>query len=136
MAGLNRLGYGDRVTEAIPHDHCIPAPGQGIIAIEARAETADDEVWRGIDDRCASVCFRAERAVVEALGGGCQLPLGAIATVDGDALLMQAIVTSPDGSRSIRRQGEGRASDPVELGRRIAAALSAAGAIDILNSLR
>jgi hydroxymethylbilane synthase len=73
---------------------------------------------------------------VAALGGGCQLPLGAIAVFEGDALAMQAIVISPDGSRRIVRRGTGEASRPAELGRRIAAELAKAGAIAILAEVR
>jgi hydroxymethylbilane synthase len=136
VAGLKRLGYAARISEAIPHDDCIPAPCQGIVAIETREEDLGDPAWRAINDASARAAFDAERAVVAALGGGCQLPLGAIAVHDGNRLAMQAIVTSPDGGRSVRRRAEGDAARPDELGRRLAADLEAAGAIEILNSLR
>ena len=136
VAGLKRLGHAARISEAIPHDECIPAPGQGIVAIETRVEDLRDEVWRVIGDAAAAAAFDAERAVVQALGGGCQLPLGAIAVHDGPELAMQGIVTMPDGSRSVRRAARGDASRPVDLGRRLAEELAGAGAIEILNSLR
>jgi hydroxymethylbilane synthase len=136
VAGLKRLGYAARISEAIPHDDCIPAPGQGIVAIETRIEDLADEVWRAINDAAAAAAFDAERAVVEALGGGCQLPLGAVAVPEGGELAMQAIVTTPDGSRRIRRAARGDAARPVELGRRLADELARGGAIEILNSLR
>jgi hydroxymethylbilane synthase len=136
VAGLKRLGHAARVTEAIAHDDCIPAPGQGIIAIETRTADAADAAWAAIRDEATAAAFAAERAVVEALGGGCQLPLGAIAVHEGPELAMQAIVTTPDGSRRIRRAARGDARDPVALGRRLADELAGAGAIEILNSLR
>ena len=136
VAGLNRLGFSARVSEAIAHDDCIPAPGQGIIAIETRSEDARDAAWAAINDVATAAAFAAERAVVEALGGGCQLPLGAIAVHEGSELAMQAIVTTPDGSRRIRRTARGDVKDPVPLGRRLADELASAGAIEILNSLR
>ena len=136
VAGLTRLGYASRISEAIPHEDCIPAPGQGIIAIECRAEDAHDGVWRAIDDLPAAAAFDAERAVVEALGGGCQLPLGAIAVHDAGDLIVHGIVTSPDGGRRVRRSVRGPASEPGAAGRRLAAELADAGAIDILNSVR
>ncbi|HET7696513.1 MAG TPA: hydroxymethylbilane synthase [Vicinamibacterales bacterium] len=136
VAGLTRLGYAARITEAIPADECIPAPGQGIIAIETRADDARDAVWGTIGDRQAAAAFDAERAVVEALGGGCQLPLGAIAIHEGAGLSMHGIVTTPDGTRQARRSIRGAAAEPAALGRRLAAELAEAGAIDILNSLR
>ena len=136
VAGLKRLGYASRISEAISHDDCIPAPCQGIVAIETRDEDLADPAWRAIDDAAARAAFDAERAVVQALGGGCQLPLGAVAVHDGDMLAMQAIVTSPDGRTSVRRTARGDAARPDELGRRLAADLANAGAIEILNSLR
>lgn len=136
VAGLKRLGYADRISEAIPHDECVPAPCQGIVAIQTRIEHAGDPVWQAIDDAAAFACFEAERAVVAALGGGCRLPLGAIAVHDGGTLAMQAIVTTPDGSHSVRRQARGDAAKPAELGRRLADDLARGGATDILNSLR
>lgn len=136
VAGLKRLGYAPRISEAISHEDCIPAPCQGIVAIETRIEDTQDEAWRAINDAAAAAAFDAERAVVEALGGGCQLPLGAIAVHEGSELAMQAIVTTPDGSRRIRRAARGDAARPVALGRQLADELAGAGAIEILNSLR
>lgn len=135
-AGLKRLGYAARLSELLSLEACIPAPGQGIIAIETRAEWAAHPVWTTIDDARTAASFVAERAVVSALGGGCQLPLGAIAVHEGSDLDLRAVVAAPDGSRSIRRSARGSADRPEELGRRVADALADAGAIDILNPLR
>jgi len=137
VAGLKRLGYGDRISSALPFDVCIPAPGQGIIAIETRDDDRGTlDALRTLNDTAAAACFDAERAVVAALGGGCQLPLGAIATPAGRTLEMQAIVTSPDGARVVRAGGTGEASDPADLGRRVADELANAGAIEILKEVR
>ena len=135
-AGLKRLGYGDRISEAVPHDQCIPAPCQGIVAIETRAADLADPVWTAINDARAREAFDAERAVVSALGGGCQLPLGAIAVHEGRELAMQAIVAAPDGSSAVKRTVRGSADRPDELGRQLAADLEKGGALAILNSLR
>jgi hydroxymethylbilane synthase len=135
-AGLTRLGYAGRISEAIPYVDCIPAPGQGIIAIETRADDAGDSVWRTIDDADTAAAFQAERAVVEALGGGCQLPLGALAVHEDGGLVMHAIVTSADGRQRVRKTLSGEIADPAALGRRVAAELADAGATHILNSLR
>jgi hydroxymethylbilane synthase len=137
VAGLTRLGHAARISAAISHDDCVPAPGQGIVAIETRLD--DDEVrgvLRAINDVGTAACFEAERAVVSALGGGCQLPLGAIAVQAGDRLEMQAIVASPDGAHQVRRRAQGEASRPLELGRRLADDLVQGGAIAILNEVR
>jgi hydroxymethylbilane synthase len=137
VAGLKRLGHEERISERISHDDCVPAPGQGIVAIETRLDDADVRgVLQAINDAGAAACFEAERAVVATLGGGCQLPLGAIAVHAGDRLEMQAIVTSLDGARQVRRRAEGDASRPAELGARLADDLAGAGAIAILSEVR
>jgi len=137
VAGMKRLGFGARITAPIPHDQCIPAPGQGIVAIETRAE--DEELKRvlaTLTDASAAASFEAERALVVALGGGCQLPLGGIAIHDGADLDMRAIVSSPDGRRVVRGGGRGSFARPAELGRRVADDLAKAGAIAILDEVR
>ena len=136
-AGLKRLGHADRVSVSLSHDECVPAPGQGIVAIETRVDDGEiAEVLRAINDVRSAACFAAERAVVSALGGGCQLPLGAVAVHSGDRLEMQAVVVSPDGSRQVRRRLAGDAARPAELGRRLADDLAESGAIAILNEVR
>ena len=136
-AGLKRLGHGARISAMISHDDCVPAPGQGIVAVETRLDDPDVRgVLQAINDAGAAACFEAERAVVATLGGGCRLPLGAVAVHAGSRLEMQAIVTSLDGTRQIRRRAEGDASRPAELGARLAADLAGAGAIAILDEVR
>jgi hydroxymethylbilane synthase len=137
VAGMKRLGFGARITAPIPIDRCIPAPGQGIVAIETRAD--DDELRRvlaTITDAGTASAFEAERALVTALGGGCQLPLGGIAIQDGGDLHMQAVVTSVDGGRVLRSNAHGSVARPAELGRRVADDLAKAGAIGILDEVR
>lgn len=132
-AGLLRLRQGDRITASLPTDACVPAPGQGIIAVEIRAR--DDETARlidGLSDRTAAVALAAERAVIVELGGGCQMPIGAHATSSGATLLMHAVVVSLDGTRAAHASGEGSTDDPEGLGRSIAQQLRDDGASDIL----
>ena len=137
VAGLKRLGYADRISEAIPHDDCIPAPGQGIVAIETRDEDEDTRpAVAALNDAQAAACFDAERAVVAGLGGGCELPLGAIAVHTAGGLDLQAIVASPDGTRSVRRRAIGDPARAAELGRRVADELAGAGATEILKAVR
>jgi hydroxymethylbilane synthase len=78
----------------------------------------------------------AERAVVAALGGGCQLPLGAFATREGNTLHVRGVVASPDGRHVIRRETSGPAGDPAAAGRRLADELARAGADAILAAVR
>ncbi|MGH9411626.1 MAG: hydroxymethylbilane synthase [Vicinamibacterales bacterium] len=137
-AGMTRLGYAVRISAPIPVELCIPAPGQGIVAIETRA---DDRGVRAlvdpINDASAAVCFDAERTLVSALGGGCQVPLGALAVHTAEGRLhMRAVVTSLDGRRSIRRDGDGPADRAADLGRRVADELAKAGAAAILDEVR
>ena len=137
-AGLRRLGYSSRISAVIPVEDCIPAPGQGIIAVEIR--TGDDAARRAcaaINDPDASTALAAERAVVTALGGGCQMPIGAVAIpLAGGALELHAVVASLDGSRIIRYKGRGLRDAPADLGRQVAAGLVAEGADAILAEAR
>ena len=137
-AGLRRLGFTSRISLALPVSACVPAPGQGIVAIEIRAD--DDEVRRvvaGIDDPAAADALDAERALVAALGGGCQTPIGALASpVDGDELELLAAVVSLDGSRAVRGQARGPRRDAAALGARVGAQLLADGADQILLDAR
>jgi len=136
-AGLRRLGLATRISAAIPLDICIPAPGQGIVAIEIRA---DDQRARAAlqsaNDMAAAVSLEAERTVVNALGGGCQLPLGAIALHGSGGLTMHGVVATPDGKRAIRGAVEGSAGDPAGLGMRLAEKLARSGATEILAAVR
>jgi hydroxymethylbilane synthase len=136
-AGLRRLGFGDRISATIPPQTCVPAPGQGIVAIEIRADDRESRAAaEGIHDRLAGAALDAERAVVAALGGGCQLPLGALATIHGGEIELQAAVCSPDGARVIRAQASGPLSAATALGERVAAQLARDGATDILDAVR
>ena len=137
VAGMKRLGFGARITAPLPIGQCIPAPGQGIVAIETRSD--DDELRRVLatmSDAPAAASFEAERTLVTALGGGCQLPLGGIAVHDGSDLEMHAIVLSPDGRRVIRKSGRASVARPAELGKRVADDLAKEGAAGILNEVR
>jgi hydroxymethylbilane synthase len=136
-AGLKRLGLEARISAAIPVDVCIPAPGQGIVAIEIRdadGETRETVAPIGNDEAAGSLA--AERAVVTALGGGCQLPLGAIAVHDRDSLSVHAVVAWPDGRDAVRRTVKGATQQATALGEKLAAELVAAGAAEILSAVR
>jgi hydroxymethylbilane synthase len=135
-AGMRRLGLAARISAPIPLDVCVPAPGQGIVAVEIR--TSDGNARRALaasGDPETAVSLTAERAVVTALGGGCQLPLGAIARHEGTQLRMHGIVASRDGGQVVRREVSGPADDPAGLGLRLAEALAQGGAMDILGAL-
>jgi hydroxymethylbilane synthase len=136
-AGLRRLGFSARISATIPLEVCVPAPGQGIVAIEIRG---DDEraraALKSAGDTAAARALVAERTVVTALGGGCQLPLGAIALPGPRGLRMHGVVATADGARVVRRTVEGPASDPGGLGVRLAEELTRGGAAEILDAVR
>jgi hydroxymethylbilane synthase len=133
-AGLRRLGFGHRISLTLPATVCVPAPGQGIVAIEIRA--GDDRVHAAvapIDDERAAAALTAERALVEALGGGCQTPIGALATtVDATTIELVATVVAVDGSRAVRERSTGRRADAAALGAEVGARLLEQGAGAIL----
>jgi hydroxymethylbilane synthase len=137
-AGLRRLGFVSRISFALPVDACVPAPGQGIVAIEVREDDADlRRTLAGIDDAAAAAALTAERALVEALGGGCQTPIGALASPeDGDTLSLVAAVVAVDGSRAVRGHIRGTRAEAAALGARLAAKLIADGADGILLEAR
>ena len=136
-AGLRRMGFAARISLTLPAGVCLPAPGQGIVAIEARE--ADQEIRSivaRVHDEDAGASLEAERAVVDALGGGCQTPIGALATPIGvgeDATIeLAAAVIAVDGSRVVRATGIGPRRDAAGLGREIGARLIKDGAAEIL----
>ena len=132
-AGLVRLGLGERVSARLTTDECLPAPGQGTVAIEAReSDQAAASVLARIDDGGAHVALAAERALVRALGGDCRVPIGALAVTDSGGLTLDAVVASVDGRQLLRRQASGSAEAAAALGADLAAQLLADGADEIL----
>ena len=140
-AGLARLGLTQHVTEFLSPEDFPPAVSQGVIGVCARA---DDEatlsLLRALDDAAARLAVSAERALLARLEGGCQVPLGALAEVRGEALELTAAVCSLDGSRELRARGTATgpggapltAADAVVLGKRVADQLIAAGAAGLI----
>ena len=136
-AGLERLGLADRISLRLDAEVCLPAPGQGIVAVETRADDADAAAaLAAVDDPAARAALTAERAVVAALGGGCQIPIGALAEPAGDHLRLRALVASPDGSRRLRREATMPAAAARALGAAVADGLLADGAGPILEAAR
>jgi len=137
-AGLRRLGFAHRISFALPAAASVPAPGQGIVAIEIREH--DEPVRRAvarINDPAAAAALSAERALVETLGGGCQTPVGALASpLDGDRLELVAVVVALDGSRAVRGHAVGPRDQAAALGARVGAQLLSDGAGDILAEAR
>jgi hydroxymethylbilane synthase len=137
-AGLRRLGFASRISATLPVTACVPAPGQGIIAIEIRAgDAALQQALAAITDAAAAAELTAERAVVEALGGGCQTPIGALATAtDTGSLELVGAVIALDGSRAVRATARGDRANAASLGQRVAERLIEQGAGEILEETR
>jgi len=137
LAGLVRLGLAEEATQVLPFELMLPAPGQGALAVEIRADNAPvAEMLSRIGDPATTAAVTAERTLLQALGGGCSLPLGALATVAGDALALRAALVSLDGRRAARATCRGPASDPEGLARHVADVLRAQGADAILRDIR
>ncbi|MBI4906632.1 MAG: hydroxymethylbilane synthase [Acidobacteria bacterium] len=132
-AGMRRLGWQDRIAEILSPAQMCPAVGQGALAIETRADGgAGHQAATRLDDAATRACVTAERALLGAMGGGCQVPLGAHATLEGDRMHLQAVVVTPDGAILIRREGSGARGQAAELGAALAQTLLDAGAREIL----
>jgi hydroxymethylbilane synthase len=135
-AGLKRLGLGSRIRSLLSVEQSLPAAGQGALAIEYRAERGDiAECLAALNHSDTELAVRAERAVSRALGGSCQLPLAAFATVNGATLELRGLVANPDGKGMVKAEVSGPASAPEELGARLAGELRAQGADRILAAL-
>jgi hydroxymethylbilane synthase len=130
-AGLERLGRGD-AGEPIDVEHVVPAPGQGCLALEARADDDVAEAAGTLTDRDALTCLTAERALVHALEASCHTPIGAHAVTTEGALRLCVFVGLPDGSQWIRDELEGSATEPAALGAAVGERLLAAGAGELL----
>ena len=114
-AGVTRLGLAEQVAEYLSAEDFVPAPGQGALAVEVRR--GDDELLdlvSRVEDSPTKRAVTAERAFLEILGGGCQLPVGVYARVDGETMVVTAFLASPDGSTVFRTKVRGRASNPHE----------------------
>jgi hydroxymethylbilane synthase len=135
-AGLNRLGWADRIAECLPVETMCPAVGQGALAIETRQDGgAAAQACRGLDHVESRTAVVAERAVLAALGGGCQVPIGAHACIEGGELRLLAVVISPDGAKAVRRHSAGLLSEAQRLGEELGRELLAAGAREILAAV-
>lgn len=131
-AGLRRLGLEHRISEYIDPLRMCPAAGQGALAIETR-EDRTDIAQRLLEHTPTRVAVTAERALLGALGGGCQVPIGAHATVDGQDVHLQGLVAAADGNHIVRGEKRGIAANAAELGRALAAELMAQGADKLLE---
>lgn len=135
-AGLERLGHADRIKSLIPASVCLPAVGQGALAIECRA--GDKETRAMLDflnDLPTRQATSAERAFLGLVEGGCQVPIGVHADVEGDKIRVEAIIAALDGSTVLRDTITGSAGDAVSLGQELGRKMLANGGQEILAAI-
>lgn len=131
-AGLARLGLLEHVSQWLPLEVMLPAPGQGALAVQCRADDSDTlEILNAVEDDHTRAAITAERAFLAGLGGGCAVPVAAHAETGGPEISLTGLVAAVDGSRLIRVQGRG--PDPFSLGSELARQAIAQGAAQLLN---
>lgn len=135
-AGLKRLGFGERIRDTLPTTLALPAIGQGILAIEYRADRADvAALFAPFVEATAQAAAVAERAVGRVVEGSCEVPLGAHATVAGSEIALEAFLGLPDGSMLVRESARGPLADAEALGARLGEHLLEAGGRQVLDRL-
>jgi hydroxymethylbilane synthase len=136
-AGLDRLGHAHlEHAYPIPHTEMLPAPGQGALAVQGRANDPETAAYlQALDHAATRAAVTAERAFLAGLGGGCSLPVAALGTVAGDRLELQALVASPDGKKVIRIEGSATPASAEALGRQLAQEALAQGAKTLISKL-
>jgi len=133
-AGLDRLGLSAQISQVLPHDVSLPAAGQGAIGIEARAvDSATLRVLATLEDAETRTAVTAERAALAALGGGCQVPIGAWARMENGRLALDVAVLSADGSQRVWEKDAGGPEEAEAIGKRVAQKLIASGATALLD---
>jgi len=135
-AGLNRLGWANRITEEISHDILLPAMGQGALGIETRLD--DTKIYDFIstlNHEQTHYAVSAERALVGRLDGGCQVPIGAYARVEKGLITLKGLVASLDGEIIYKLENVGPVDDAINIGQELGAQLLKMGANEILEKL-
>jgi hydroxymethylbilane synthase len=138
-AGLRRLGRADEVSEVLDPIQLLPAPAQGALAVECRADDSTAlSILAALDDPDSRAAVASERALLTALEAGCSAPVGGLAEIaegdDGTEVFLRGSVTAPDGSDAVRLSATGSTTDAEGVGRRLAAELLADGADQLMGS--
>ena len=135
-AGLKRLGRTELIKQIIPAEVMCPAAGQGALAIEVReGDSAMRQHVAFLNDPATRAATTCERALLNRLGGGCQVPIGAFAEMRNGKLHLEAIVADPDGSKVLRESRDGSLSDPEKLGNDVGETLLSRGGDEILEAV-
>jgi len=135
-AGLDRLGWGGKITEPLSTEISLPAVGQGAIAVESRVKDQEAaDILGQLDDNETRTAIIAERALLSKLQGGCQVPVGAWARFERNELVMEAVVCSVDGKKYVRQKATAPAEQAAQLGEHLAQVLIDSGAQSILDEV-
>jgi len=135
-AGLDRLGWSQKITEPLSTEISLPAVGQGAIAIESRVSDPDtSQILGKLDDAETRTSIIAERALLSTMQGGCQVPLGAWARLERGELVMEAVVCSVDGVQYVRQKASAPPDQAAQLGQHMAQLLIEGGARNILDEV-
>jgi len=135
-AGLKRMGLNHRVTETIPTEICLPAIGQGVLAIETRLGDRDvNETIAFLNDAETALTMRAERAFLRRLEGGCQVPIAAYVQLIEDGLEIEGMVASVDGKKMVRQRKWGDRGEAEALGIELAETILSLGGDQILREI-
>ena len=136
-AGLVRLGLNEHIAERLGSDVFTPAPAQGTVGIQVRSDDERMERWaRAIDHAPTRRAITAERRLLQVVEGGCQVPVGALATEHGDQLVLSAQVASLDGTQVVRAERSGPLGDAAAIGEALGHELLERGAGEILDGIR
>ena len=134
---MMRMGVEGRITEYLPADSCVPAVGQGALAIEIRA---DDESIAGLvsplEHQSSRAGVTAERAFLKSLGGGCREPIAALGMVDNDTIYLNGMVANHQSGRIIQAEVKGESSNPEEVGERLARQMISLGAAELIGGIK
>lgn len=135
-AGLNRLGLAHKITQHLEPGVMLPAIGQGALGLETRKDDkAVLDIISFLDHRDTAVCVKAERAFLERLEGGCQVPIAALGVLKKDRLQLTGLVADPDGRKCLRGRLEAEPEEAEDLGKSLAEELLDRGADEILSSI-
>jgi hydroxymethylbilane synthase len=132
-AGVRRLGWEGQVSEYLPPETMLPAVGQGALGIECRQDGEVNEVIAFLRHDESAMAVDGERALLRGLGGGCQVPIGALGEVRGDMLFLRGMVADLDGAHVFRAAAQG--DDSREVGERLAVDLLTQGAEEVLREI-
>ena len=136
-AGLNRLGLNDKISAILPPKEFIPAPAQGALAVQIRADDSElAELVKQIDDKNSRIAAETERAVLETMHGGCSIPMGVYSQIQNDQITIDAIISDLEGSKYVRQSMTAPLNEAKAVAKKLAALLLTDGGQEILDKVR